>query len=84
MANQLFWILTGSAGGKVRDNDIVKSIASKKEVSPQVLLYSFTKELGGVPSIGCKNVEHAKEDVEALTRKKLKWEKDELVNMTGS
>ena len=83
MANQLFWILTGSAGGKVRNNEIVKSIATKKKVSPQVLLYSFTMELGGVPLIGCKSLTHIKEDVEALVKNKVKWDRDELVSMAG-
>ena len=67
----------------ILNDDIVKSIATKKKVSPQVLLYSFTMELGGVPLIGCKKVEHMKEDVDALVKNKLKWEKDELVAMAG-
>lgn len=83
MANQLFWILTGSAGGKIRNNDVVKGIAEKKGVSPQVLLYSFTMEMGGSPLIGTKSASHMKEDVDALLKNKLKWEKEELETMAG-
>ena len=83
MANQLFWILTGSAGGKVRNNDVVKALAEKKGVSPQVLLYSFTMEIGGSPLIGSKTKTHMEEDVHALVNKKLKWEKEDLVTMAG-
>lgn len=83
MADQLFWILTGSAGGKVRKNDVVKAIAEKKGVSSQVLLYSFTMELGGSPLIGSKSVDHMKEDVDALMTNKLEWGKDDLVAMAG-
>lgn len=81
--NQLFWILTGSAGGKIRNNVTVKKLADKKGVSPQVLLYSFTIQLGGAPMIGCKNSDHMKEDVDALLKNVLHWEHDELVEMAG-
>ena len=81
--NQLFWILTGSAGGKVRNNDAVKSLADKKGVSPQVLLYSFTIELGGSPLIGCKNNAHMKQDVDALLKNKLTWDAEELITMAN-
>lgn len=81
--NQLFWILTGSAGGKVRSNAVVKQLADKKGVSPQVLLYSFTMQIGGAPLIGCKSIEHMKEDVDALLTNKIIWQKDELVTMAS-
>jgi len=83
MANQLFWILTGSAGGRVRKNDDVKAIADSKGVTPQILLYSFTMELGGTPLIGSKNINHMKEDVDALVTQGLKWEKKDLVTMAN-
>jgi diketogulonate reductase-like aldo/keto reductase len=83
MANQLFWILTGSAGGKVRNNDVVKALAEKKGVSPQVLLYSFCMEIGGSPLIGSKSITHLSEDVDSLVNSKLKWEKEELLTMAG-
>jgi len=82
-ADQLFWILTGSSGGKVRNNDLVRGIAEKKGVSPQVLLYSFTMELGGTPLIGTKRVDHMEEDVNALVTHKLKWEREDLVAMAS-
>ena len=84
MANQLFWILTGSAGGRVRNNDVVKGIAKKMGgVSPQVLLYSLVLELGGTPLIGSQNISHMREDVDALTRHRIKWEQADLVTMAG-
>jgi len=83
MSNQLFWILTGSGGGRVRNNDVVKGIAERKGVSPQILLYSFTMEIGGSPLIGTKSVVHMREDVDALIMHKLEWEKEELVAMAG-
>lgn len=83
MANQLFWILTGSSGGRVRRNEIVNTIAKKNNVSPQILLYSFTMEIGGVPLIGSKSVTHMKEDVDALVKHKLKWEDADLIAMAG-
>lgn len=83
LQNQLFWILTGSAGGKVKNNDVVKDLATKKGVSPQVLLYSFTMEIGGAPLIGCKSRDHMKDDVEALVKTKLVWSRDELAQMAG-
>lgn len=81
---QLFWILTGSAGGK-RNNDVVKRTAEKMNVSPSVLLYSFTMELGlGIsPLIGTKSVDHMKDDVDALVVHRLKWEKDDLMAIAG-
>lgn len=83
MANQLFWILTGSGGGKVRNNGVVRDIAEKKGVSPQVLLYSFTMELGGSPLIGTKSITHMREDVDGLIMRRVKWEKEDLVAMAG-
>mmetsp|Transcript_1703 Transcript_1703/g.3733 ORF Transcript_1703/g.3733 Transcript_1703/m.3733 type:complete len:384 (+) Transcript_1703:114-1265(+) len=83
MANQLFWILTGSSGGRVRNNDVVKGIAKKRGVSPQILLYSFTMELGGSPLIGTKSITHMREDVDALITNKLEWEREDLVAMAG-
>ncbi|KAL7550544.1 hypothetical protein ACHAWF_013763 [Thalassiosira exigua] len=82
-ANQLFWILTGSAGGRVRKNDVVKRISGKMGVSPQVLLYSFTMELGGSPLIGTKSTAHMKEDVDALIKNELKWDREDLVAMAN-
>ena len=73
-----------TAGGRVRNNDVVNRLAEKMNVSPQILLYSFTMELGiGSPLIGTKSIGHMKEDVDALVLHKLKWEKDDLVAMTG-
>lgn len=84
LANQLFWILTGSAGGKVRNNGVVKELAKKMGVSsPQILLYSFTMELGGSPLIGSKSAGHMREDVDALVKRKIKWERDDLVAMAA-
>ena len=80
--HQLFWILTGSAGGKI-NNDVVKQLADKKGVSPKILLYSFTMELGSAPLIGCKSGEHMKLDIDALVKNKLKWDKEELLAMAG-
>jgi diketogulonate reductase-like aldo/keto reductase len=73
MANQLFWVLTGSAGGKVK-NDAIVEISRRQGVSPQVLLYSFIVVcLGGIPLIGSKSLNHMEEDVNSLMRKPLKW-----------
>jgi len=84
MANQLFWILTGSAGGKVRNNSIISEIARKQGVSNQVLLYSFTIVcLGGTPLIGSKSLSHMKEDVEALLNKPLKWSDEDFEAVAG-
>lgn len=84
LADQLFWILTGSAGGKIRNNEVVKRLAAKMGgVSPQILTYSFTMELGGTPLIGSKSVNHMKDDVEALIKNRWKWEKEDLVEMAG-
>lgn len=84
VANQLFWILTGSAGGRVRKNGVVKGIAEMMGgVSPQILLYSFTMELGGSPLIGTQNISHMQEDVDALIRHRMKWEKADLVAMAA-
>ena len=84
MANQLFWILTGSAGGKVRNNDIISEIARRQGVSNQVLLYSFTIVcLGGTPLIGSKSLSHMKEDVEALLKKPLKWSDEDFEAVAG-
>jgi len=84
MANQLFWILTGSAGGRVRKNGVVKGIAETMGgVSPQILLYSFTMKLGGSPLIGTQNIGHMQEDVDALIRHRMKWEKADLVAMAA-
>jgi diketogulonate reductase-like aldo/keto reductase len=79
--NQLFWILTGSAGGKVRNNEVVTKLAIDKGVSNQVLLYSFTMQLGGTPLIGSKSLDHMKEDFDALVKNKLNWKRDELIAM---
>ena len=81
LANQLFWILTGSAGGKVRNDAVMKRIAERMGVSPQVLLYSFTMELGGTPLIGTKSVAHMREDVAALVTKKLEWKRYDLTQV---
>lgn len=81
--NQLFWVLTGSAGGKVRNNDVVKHLADKKGVSPQVLLYSFTIQLGGSPLIGSKSIVHMKEDVDTLIKHRIEWEMSDLLEMAG-
>ena len=84
VANQLFWILTGSAGGRVRKNGVVKGIAEMMGgVSPQILLYSFTMELGGSPLIGTQNISHMQEDVDSLIRHRMKWEKADLVAMAA-
>ena len=84
MANQLFWILTGSAGGKVRNNGIISEIARRQGVSNQVLLYSFTIVcLGGTPLIGSKSLSHMKEDVEALLKKPLKWSDEDFEAVAG-
>ena len=84
MANQLFWILTGSAGGKVRNNSIISEIARRHGVSNQVLLYSFTIVcLGGTPLIGSKSLSHMKEDVEALLKKPLKWSDEDFEAVAG-
>lgn len=84
MANQLFWILTGSAGGKVRNNSIISEIARRQGVSNQVLLYSFTIVcLGGTPLIGSKSLSHMKEDVEALLKKPLKWSDEDFEAVAG-
>ena len=84
MANQLFWILTGSAGGRVRNNGVVRGIAKKMgDISPQVLLYSLTMELGGSPLIGSQNVSHMREDVDGLIRRRTDWEEADLVAMAA-
>ena len=83
LANQLFWILTGSAGGRIRNNDVVKDLAAKKNVSPQILLYSFTMKIGGSPLIGTKSVSHMKDDVDALVTNRIQWEKDDLITMAS-
>lgn len=80
MANQLFWILTGSAGGKVRNNKVITEIAQRQGVSNQVLLYSFiTVCLGGTPLIGSKTLQHMEEDVTYLLRKPLIWNDEDFV-----
>ncbi|KAL3782818.1 hypothetical protein ACHAWO_005731 [Cyclotella atomus] len=81
--NQLFWILTGSAGGKVRNNEVVTKLAIEKGVSNQVLLYSFTMQLGGTPLIGSKSLDHMKEDFDALVKNKLNLKRDELIAMAS-
>ncbi len=84
MSNQLFWILTGSAGGKVRNNSIISEIARRQGVSNQVLLYSFTIVcLGGTPLIGSKSLSHMKEDVEALLKKPLTWSDEDFEAVAG-
>jgi diketogulonate reductase-like aldo/keto reductase len=78
MTNQLFWILTGSAGGKVRNN-VIAEIARRQGVSAQVLLYSFIIVcLGGQPLIGSKTLKHMEEDVTALLRKPLTWNNEDF------
>lgn len=80
MSNQLFWILTGSAGGKVRNNNVISEIARRQGVSNQVLLYSFiTVCLGGTPLIGSKTLQHMEEDVTALLKKPLIWNDEDFV-----
>ncbi len=80
MANQLFWILTGSAGGKIRNNNAITGIAQRKGVSNQLLLYSFiTVCLGGTPLIGSKTLQHMEEDVTHLLRKPLVWNDEDFV-----
>jgi len=84
MSNQLFWILTGSAGGRIRNNDVVKELAQKMGgVSPQILLYSFTMELGGSPLIGSKSISHMQDDVNNLIRNSIRWKKDDLIAMAN-
>mmetsp|Transcript_10293 Transcript_10293/g.18066 ORF Transcript_10293/g.18066 Transcript_10293/m.18066 type:complete len:383 (-) Transcript_10293:165-1313(-) len=83
MENQLFWILSGSSGERVRKNALVKIMASQKGVTPQILLYSFTMQIGGTPLIGTKSVDFMREDVNALIANKIKWEKDDLVAMAS-
>ena len=81
VANQLFWILTGSAGGKIRsDKDVVRRMANQKGVSPQVLLYSFTMAIGGTPLIGTTSLDHMKEDVDGLLTNgtAVTWKDEEL------
>lgn len=79
MSNQLFWILTGSAGGKVRKNDIIAEIARRQGVSPQVLLYSFIIVcLGATPLIGSKTLTHIEEDVTSLLRTPLTWNDEDF------
>ena len=80
MANQLFWILTGSAGGRVRNNGIITEIARKQGVSNEVLLYSFvTVCLGSTPLIGSKTLKHMEEDVTALLTKPLHWSEEDFI-----
>jgi len=75
---------TGSAGGRIRKNGVVKGIAEMMGgVSPQILLYSFTMELGGSPLIGTQNISHMQEDVDSLIRHRMKWEKADLVAMAA-
>ena len=83
MANQLFWILTGSAGGKVRNNDKVKAIAERLNVSNQVVLYLFTMQLGGTPLIGPKSVDHIIEDADGLLKRNLVLTKSDLETMAS-
>lgn len=83
MPNQLFWILTGSAGGRIRNNDVVKELAQKMGgVTPQILLYSFTMELGGSP-IGSKSISHMQDDVNNLIRNRIQWKTDDLIAMAN-
>ena len=67
----------------MRNNDVVKHLADKKGVSPQVLLYSFTIQLGGAPLIGSKNIVHMKEDVDTLIKHRIEWEMSDLLEMAG-
>ena len=83
MANQMFWILTGSAGGKVRNNDKVKAIAERLNVSNQVVLYLFTMQIGGTPLIGPKSIDHMKEDVDGLLRRNLVLSQSDLETMAS-
>lgn len=83
MANQMFWILTGSAGGKVRNNDKVTAIAKRFNVSNQVVLYLFTMQIGGAPLIGPKNINHIKEDVDGLLRRNLVLTRSDLETMAS-
>jgi len=79
MSNQLFWILTGSAGGKVRNNNVITEIAQRQGVSNQVLFYSFIIVcLGGTPLIGSKTAQHLEEDVTSLLRKPLIWNDEDF------
>lgn len=78
MANQLFWILTGSAGGKA-GSTVIAGIAEKMGgISPKILLYSLTMELGGTPMIGTKSISHMQEDVDALVKNRMKWAREDL------
>ena len=78
MANQLFWILTGSAGGKT-GSSVIAGIAEKMgKISPKILLYSLTMELGGTPMIGTKSISHMQEDVDALVKNRMNWAKEDL------
>lgn len=87
VANQLFWILTGSAGGRIRNNDKVKELAKKlgggaDSITPNTLLYSFTMEIGGAPLIGTKSLQHMKDDVKALIgEERIKWTNDDFIVM---
>jgi hypothetical protein len=53
------------------------------DISPQVLLYSLTMELGGSPLIGSQNVSHMREDVDGLIRRRTDWEEADLVAMAA-
>jgi hypothetical protein len=84
MGNQLFWILTGSAGGRVCNNGVMKGIAEEMgSVLPQVLLCSLVIEVGGSQLIGLQNINHMQEDMDALVRHRMNWEKADLVVMAG-
>ena len=83
MANQLFWVLTGSAGGRVR-NEVVVKMAEKKGVSPQNILYALTMAIGGSPLIGTKSLEHMREDVDALLVRGVTLEGEDLVAVAGT
>ena len=68
----------------LRNNDVVKELAQKMGgVSPQILLYSFTMELGGSPLIGSKSISHMQDDVNYLIRNRLQWKRDDLIAMSN-
>jgi len=52
----------------------VKKIAEQYKVSPQNVLYAFTRAIGGSPLIGTKSLDHMREDVEALSKITLEGE----------
>lgn len=63
---QSFWTLTGNRAAL--NSHRAKEMASRKELTPQTLMYAFMMTLGHTPLDGTTNKEHMMEDVAIMER----------------